>query len=71
LIHGTADRDVPHAESVALAAMLALHDVPHEFVSVEGADHLLVPSDPASDLDAIARAHDKAATFLSRHLGGR
>ena len=68
LIHGTVDNDVPHAESAALAASFELHGVPHELISVDGADHQLVPTNPPRGLDAIAAAHERAAGFLRRHL---
>lgn len=68
LLHGTADTDVPHAESAALAAMLALHSVPVEFISLKGLDHGLAPGETPDARKAIAEAHSRVADFVRRHL---
>ena len=39
LVHGTADTDVPHEESVRLAARLAAAGVPHRLLSLPGVGH--------------------------------
>jgi acetyl esterase/lipase len=39
LVHGTDDTDVPHEESVRLAAGLAGHGVEHRFLSLAGVGH--------------------------------
>jgi acetyl esterase/lipase len=39
LVHGDADTDVPHQQSVDMAAELKKHGVPHEFVSLKGMGH--------------------------------
>ena len=41
LIHGTADTDVPYAESDAMDKALAHFQVPHKFISVAGGGHIL------------------------------
>ena len=68
LLHGTDDHDVPYEESAALAALLRLHEVDHEFISLKGFDHGLVPGD---DPERIRRSNDataQAKTFIARHL---
>jgi hypothetical protein len=68
LLHGTDDHDVPHAESAAFAAMLQLHEVDHEFISLEGFDHGLVPGD---DPDRIRRSNEataRAVRFIRHYL---
>ena len=68
LLHGTDDHDVPHAESAAIAAMLELHGVDHEFISLVGFDHGLVPGD---DPDRIRMSNDataRAKAFIHAHL---
>ena len=42
LIHGTADTDVPYAESKAMAARLEEVGIEHDFITVPGAGHGLV-----------------------------
>ena len=69
LLHGTSDNDVPYAEAVALAAMLELHGVPHELISLEGFDHGLVPGDDAASVEQSARATERATAFIRRLLG--
>jgi acetyl esterase/lipase len=65
LVHGTADTDVPWDESRKLAARLAEQQVPHEFISLEGAGHGFADARP-EDAEAAERA---AAAFLAAHLG--
>lgn len=64
LIHGTADTDVPHEESVAMAEELARHGVEHELMLVPDGSHGLSQGDAV----AIAAAHHRAATFILAHL---
>ena len=68
LLHGTCDYDVPHAESVALSSLLALHDVEHEFLSLEGFDHGLAPGDDPRLIAMMERATEGVRAFLTRHL---
>jgi acetyl esterase/lipase len=67
LIHGTADTDVPYAESKAMAARLAEVGVEHEFITVPGAGHGLGDAKPEEKAQFTQRAmewiesHTKAA----------
>jgi dipeptidyl aminopeptidase/acylaminoacyl peptidase len=70
MLHGTADTDVPHAESVAIAALLTLHGVPNELVSLEGLEHGLDPGDSPDAQRAVAAAFDRAAEFVVEHVIG-
>jgi acetyl esterase/lipase len=56
LIHGTADTDVPYAESKAMAARLAEVGVEHEFITVPGAGHGLAGAKPEEKDHAAERA---------------
>jgi len=74
LLHGTADTDVPCAESLALAAVLQGVGVPHQLVTVPEADHvfdLLVTPEAmaAPEPSAAAQACTTAVAFLSKYLG--
>ncbi len=64
LVHGTADTDVPHEQSVMMAAELARHGIPHRFISVPGAEHGLKGVDPRW----IESAYADAGEFLRAHL---
>jgi acetyl esterase/lipase len=68
LLHGTDDHDVPHAESAAFAAMLQLHEVDHEFISLEGFDHGLVPGDDPERIRRSSEATAKAVRFIRRSM---
>jgi acetyl esterase/lipase len=62
LVHGTADRVVPFAQSEALRDALAAAGVPVELVPVHGADHIFNGSD---DVDAIV---ELSVRYLVRAL---
>lgn len=64
LVHGTADRLVPYAQSVDLAAALRRCGVPVRLEPVEGADHMWLGPDP----DAPARVLDLTLQFLREHV---
>jgi acetyl esterase/lipase len=64
MIHGTNDTDVPYEQSAAMAAELTRQGVPHELVTVDGAEHGLADGDPAE----VAAAHARAAEFIRQHL---
>ncbi len=64
LIHGTADTDVPHEQSVMMARELKEHGVEHELLSIEGGEHGLGGGDP-KDINA---AYRRAFEFLKHHL---
>ena len=66
LLHGTADADVPHEQSLQMAEELKRHGVKHELVIQEGGphgfDYALLHNKEASD------AVDRAIQFLNDHL---
>lgn len=68
LLHGTDDHDVPYEESAALAALLRLHAVEHEFISLEGFDHGLVPGEDPERIRRSNEATAQAKRFIQRHL---
>ena len=65
LIHGTAETDVPYAESQMMTAKLAEAGVEHEFVSVTGAGHGLAGAKPEEQQDAAERAVE----WIRTHCG--
>jgi acetyl esterase/lipase len=65
LIHGTADTDVPYAESKAMAAKLAEVGVAHEFITVPGAGHGLAGATPEEKNNA----GERAAEWVKSHMG--
>jgi acetyl esterase/lipase len=67
LLHGDRDTDVPHEQSVAMAAALKRVGVPHEFISIPGGEHGF---DGKGMTDAhVAAAFDKIEMFLKEHVG--
>jgi dipeptidyl aminopeptidase/acylaminoacyl peptidase len=64
LIHGTEDTDVPYELSANMAKELARHKVPHELVTVPGAEHGLA----RGDKKLVEAANEKALTFIRTHL---
>lgn len=64
LIHGTADTDVPYADSAMMAERLEEQGVPHELVTLEGAGHGLSDVSPQE----VKAAHAKAHAFLQQYL---
>ena len=66
LIHGDKDTDVPHEQSIQMAAELARVGVEHEFITLKGAGHgsKLKTANP----EAFAKAFDKAVAFFKRHV---
>ena len=64
LIHGERDTDVPHAQSVLMAAELARAGAVNELITLKNAGHCLAGADPAD----LACAHDRIIAFVSRHL---
>ena len=64
LIHGDQDTDVPHEQSVLMAAELKKHGVEHKLLSIAGAEHGLAGADKAvSD-----EAYKATVAFLREHL---
>jgi len=64
LIHGEADTDVPHEQSVLMVSELRKHGVEHRLLSIPGAEHGLAGTDPKVSADA----YRKAVTFLEQRL---
>jgi len=64
LIHGETDTDVPHEQSVLMAAALKKHGVEHKLLSIPGAEHGLagVPRETSDE------AYRSAVDFLKAHL---
>lgn len=65
MIHGTEDTDVPYSCSADMARELSRLDVPHELITIKGAEHGLRDGDP----QAVAQAHQRALVFIREHLG--
>lgn len=67
LLHGDKDTDVPHAQSVAMAAELKRVGVVHEFISIKGGGHGF---DGKGMQDAgVSAAFDRIEKFLRKHVG--
>jgi acetyl esterase/lipase len=64
LIHGTADTEVPYAESKTMAAKLAEVGIAHEFITVSGAGHGLAGATPEEK----DHAGQRAAKWVQSHL---
>jgi acetyl esterase/lipase len=64
LIHGDRDTDVPHEESVEMAAELKRHGVEHTLMILPGGEHGFGGADPK----AIDAAYRDAIDFLKRKL---
>lgn len=64
MIHGTIDTDVPHEQSVMMAAEFKKHGVDHRLISIENGEHGLGGGDP----EKIEAAYEAAAEFLDKHL---
>ena len=64
MIHGTADTDVPHEQSVMMAAEFEKHGVEHLLFSIDQAEHGLGGGDPRE----IDEAYERAFQFLDRFL---
>ncbi len=64
LIHGTADTDVPYEESDAMDKALTRFKVPHKFITVPGAGHVL-SGVAASER---TRIYDEALAFVRGYM---
>ena len=64
LVHGTADTDVPHEQSVRMAARLKAANVEHRFVSVPDGGHGIGNISPVEQ----DRIYADAAAFLRAHV---
>ncbi len=65
LIHGTADTDVPFAESDAMDKALSHFNVPHQFIRVPGGGHVLYGV-PAGERTKI---YDQALALVKEYAG--
>lgn len=67
LLHGDNDIDVPHQQSVDMAAELKRAGVVHEFISIKGGGHGF-DGKGMEDAD-VSAAFDKIEKFLKQHVG--
>jgi acetyl esterase/lipase len=67
LLHGDKDTDVPHQQSVAMAAELKRVGVVHELISIKGAGHGF-DGKGMNDAD-VSAAFDRIEKFLKKHVG--
>jgi acetyl esterase/lipase len=65
LLHGTADTDVPYAQSEMMAAELARHGVERELLTIPNGGHGF---DANMDDPRVADAFDRVIRFLQAHL---
>ena len=63
LLHGDADRDVPHQQFVLMAAALAREGVEDELITIPGGRHGFDGEDPPGP--QVASALDRVVSFLS------
>jgi acetyl esterase/lipase len=63
-LHGTADKDVPVEQSIAMAAELKRHGVPHELITVKGGGHSLW----GGDRKKIDAAFARSMAYIHEHL---
>lgn len=66
LLHGDADTDVPHQQSVLMAEALAREGVEHELITITGGQHGFDGEEPPSP--QVASALDRVMSFLSGHM---
>ena len=64
LLHGTADTDVPHHLSAAMADALARAGVPYEFITVPNGAHGF----DGADTPEVAAIFDRVLAFLDLHM---
>ncbi len=64
LLHGDKDTDVPHQQSVDMAAELKKHSVVHGFISIQNGGHGF---DGAMKDAKVAAAFDEVIAFLKKH----
>ncbi len=67
LIHGDRDTDVPYEQSELMAAEFKRQSVPHELITVAGAEHGLA----GGEAQAVNSAYAQAVKFLKTDLGER
>jgi len=64
-LHGTADKDVPVEQSIAMARALKRHGVAHELITIEGGGHSLWGGDRALIEQAFERSMEYIREYLS------
>ena len=65
MLHATKDQNVPFEHGVLMAKALRKHDIPHEFIVLKGASHVLRRSEDR-------RTYlEKAIEFIDSHIGGK
>ncbi len=64
MVHGQKDTDVPHEQSVMMAAELRRNHVEHKLISVPNGEHGLA----GADRQAVDDAYRAAIAFVRRHL---
>ena len=64
LIHGTDDTDVPYEQSVMMAERLKQHNVFHELISIQNAEHGLKDG----NLNEIAHTYESVLSFVDRYM---
>lgn len=64
MIHGTADTDVPHDQSVQMVEQFNEHHVPHTLISIANGEHGL----QGGDADEIVAAYARAREFIIKVL---
>ena len=64
LVHGTADTDVPHEQSILMQEQFLKHGVRHELMTFEGAEHGL----GGAGSEALEQAFSAAVSFLQREV---
>jgi acetyl esterase/lipase len=64
MIHGTADTDVPHDQSVQMVERFKQHNIPHQLISIANGEHGL----GGGNRDEIAAAYRQAREFIIRAL---
>jgi len=65
LLHGDADTDVPHAQSVLMADALARAGVEHELITIPGGAHGF---DGETDKPTVSDALARAGAFMRKHV---
>ena len=64
LIHGTADTDVPYAQSEMMDKELSRQRVPHEFITIQNGPHGLRSVDPK----VVNDTYNRVMAFLEEHM---
>jgi dipeptidyl aminopeptidase/acylaminoacyl peptidase len=68
LLHGDADTDVPHHQSVMMANELERMGVEHEFISIPGGPHGFDHQDGGLKNPRNREAFDRVLAFLGKHV---